>query len=98
MPPAGRLLVTAGRIGLVELTAAELAELADLGGTADAHLWAPGEPAPRGLPELTEGECSFVQAAGVSARAATAPHPRARHLDGADWDDPAATPPDPPAR
>ncbi len=89
IPPVGRLLVATGRILLVETTTAEVAALREVDPVAAQRCWAPGEDAPE-LPPLTEAE-----QLAVSAAATPTPEGRARHLDGASWDDPRATPPDP---
>ena len=56
-----------------------------------ATLWAPGESEPDGIPLLTAAEREAVSAAVL-----VPPSDTARRLEGADWDDPAAEPPDRP--
>jgi len=91
IPPAGRLLVRTGRVLLIEVSDSELASLAQTDPDAAARLWKPGEPQPRGIPPLTDAEREAVSAAALAA-----PSDAARRLDGADWGDPAAQPPDRP--
>lgn len=91
IPPAGRVLVRTGRVLLIEVGDGELATLAQTDPDAAARLWVPGEPEPHGIPALTDAEREAVSAAGL-----TAPSDAARRLDGADWGDPAAQPPDRP--
>ncbi len=99
--PLGRVLVRTGRVHLVELSAAELGELARAHGASGIDppagtargpwWWAPGATPPTDLPELTQDEALAVSAAELAALSGNA-----RTLDGADWDDPRARPPDPP--
>ncbi len=95
VPPFGRALVGSGRVWLVELRPGEPSgsRVDSRGPEAGVEhwLWQPGEPMPDGIPELTEDEAALV-----SAAAARALPTRSRRLDGADWDDPRARPPDPP--
>ena len=76
---------------LVEVADSELVALAAADPEAAATLWAPGESEPDGIPLLTP-----VEREAVSAAALEAPSDTARRLEGADWDDPAAEPPDRP--
>lgn len=91
IPPAGRVLVRTGRVLLIEVGDSELATLAQTDPDAAARLWAPGEPEPHGIPSLTDAEREAVSAAALAT-----PSDAARRLEGADWGDPAAQPPDRP--
>ncbi|MBK6441839.1 MAG: hypothetical protein IPF90_06710 [Actinomycetales bacterium] len=91
VPPAGRVLVRTGRVLLVEVADSELVALAAADPEAAATLWAPEESEPDGIPLLTAAEREAVSAAVL-----VTPSDTARRLEGADWDDPAAEPPDRP--
>ncbi len=101
IPPLGQVLVRTGRVHLLQLTAAEVDQLDQLDRTSGVTTasrrepgiwwWEPGEPRPTDLPELTDDEALAVSAAELAALAQ-----HTRTLDGADWDDPRARPPDPP--
>ncbi len=90
IPPVGRVLVRTGRVLLVDVSVSELSDLAASDPEAADTLWAPGEPEPPGIPDLTVAERDAVSAAALAA-----PSDAARRLEGADWGDPAAVPPDP---
>ncbi len=91
IPPAGRVLVRTGRVLLIEVADSDLDALAGADPEVAATLWAPGEAEPDGIPLLTAAEREAVSAAVLGA-----PSDTARRLEGADWDDPAAEPPDGP--